>query len=76
MRTTAAIMVTYFLGERHDAKNIKARLRMDFPHCIAFFITYLGLLISMDKKVITLKTQRNAENACGNRMWQLGFNNK
>ena len=27
----------------------------------------------MDKKVITLKTQRNAENACGNRMWQLGF---
>ena len=39
-----------------------------------FFITYLGLLISMDKKVITTKTQRNAENACGNRMWQLGFN--
>ena len=27
----------------------------------------------MDKNVITTKTQRNAENACGNRMWQLGF---
>ena len=38
-----------------------------------FFITYLGLLISMDKKVISSKTHRVAENACRNRMWQLGF---
>ena len=30
----------------------------------------------MDKKVITTKTQRNAENARGNRMWQLGFNHQ
>ena len=30
--------------------------------------------MSMVKKVLTLKTQRNAENSCGNRMWQLGFN--
>ena len=27
----------------------------------------------MGKKVITSKMQRNAENACGYRMWQLGF---
>ena len=40
---------------------------------LRFFITYLGLLTSMEKKVITSKTQRTAENACGNRMWQLGF---
>ena len=25
------------------------------------------------KKPITSKTQRNVENACGNRMWQLGL---
>ena len=30
----------------------------------------------MDKKVITLKTQHNAENAWGNRMWQLGLKEK
>ena len=41
-----------------------------------FFITYLGLLISMAKKVITSKTHRNAENACRNRMWQLGLKKK
>ena len=27
----------------------------------------------MEKKVITLKMQCNAENACGYRMWQLGL---
>ena len=25
---------------------------MRLPHCIAFFITYLGLLMSMDKKLL------------------------
>ena len=31
-----------------------------------FFITYLGLLLSIEKKVIASETQRNAENGCGN----------
>ena len=47
---------------------------MRLPHCVAFFITYLGLLTSMEKKLITLKTQPNAENASENRVWQLGLN--
>ena len=28
-----------------------SRLRMRLLHCVAFFINYLGLLISMDKKI-------------------------
>ena len=48
-----------------------------YRNALRFFITYLGLLMSVEKKVITLKMQCNAENACGNRMWQLAFiNNK
>ena len=45
-------------------------------YCIAlhFPSTYIGLMMSMEKKVITSKTQCNAANACGNRMWQLGLN--
>ena len=53
----------------------KARIHIPFthpftaPHCVAFFY-YLGLLMSMEKKVITSKMQRNvethAETGCGN----------
>ena len=44
-----------------------SRLRMRFPHCVAFFY-YLPWFVDIleDKKVITSKTQRNAETGCGN----------
>ena len=46
---------------------------MRLPHCLAFFY-YLPWFVDVyGKKVITSKTQCNAENACGNRMWQLGL---
>ena len=34
--------------------------------------TYVGSFMPMKTNVITTKTQGNAENACVNRMWQLG----
>ena len=65
-----------------DTKFIKGAFTQPFTHAFTalrcvFFITYLGLLISlmsMGKKVITSKTQCTAENAWGNWMWQLGLN--
>ena len=59
-------------------ESLKVRLHIPFTHAFSamhcgFFIVYLGLLISMDKKVITSKTQCNVENTCGNRKWQLGL---
>ena len=56
---------------KNNHNNTKAKGA--FPHpvyicvyrtALRFFITYLGLLMSMEKKVITSKTQCNAENAC------------
>ena len=41
---------------------------------IALHFYYLPWFVDVyEKKVITWKTQRNAENAWGNQMWQLGF---
>ena len=51
--------------QQHKSRVATSRLRIRLQHCVAFFITFLG---------ITSKTQRNAENACGNRMWKLGLN--
>ena len=51
----------------------KARLHIPFTyaftalHCVFWFVDVYG------KRVITLKMQCNAENACGNQMRQLGF---
>ena len=43
---------------------------MSLLHCIAFFVTYIGLLMSMENNVITSKNnamrKTHAENGCGN----------
>ena len=46
---------------------------MRLPHCIAFSKYFCWFVDVYGKKVITLKMQRSSENACGNRMWQLGL---
>ena len=43
------------------------RIALRFLNYLPWFVDIYG------KKVITSKTQRNAENACGNRIWQLGL---
>ena len=46
---------------------------MRLPHRVAFFY-YLPWFVDVyGKKVNTSKMQRNAENACRHRMWQLGL---
>ena len=46
----------------------------DYRTVLHFFITYLGLLISVEKNYYFKNaTQRNAESAWGYRMWQLGL---
>ena len=44
-----------------------------FSIAFPFPSTYVGSFVSTDRNIITLKTQRNAENACVNGMWQLGY---
>ena len=46
---------------------------MRLPHPVAFFYYLRWFVDVYGKKVITSKMQHNAENACRNRMWQLGF---
>ena len=64
--------------KRDVAIWLKARLHIRFPHgftalrCVFKVITFFHR--HQQTKVSNKKTQSNAENACGNRMWQLGFN--
>ena len=62
-----------------DDFRLKARCHIPFTHAfIALGCVFLLLTLfcrCLWKKVVTLKTQCNAENACRNRMRQLGFNN-
>ena len=44
-----------------------------FRNAVRFPSTDVGSFMSMETNIITSKTQRNAENACVNGMWQLGF---
>ena len=44
-----------------------------FRIALHFSSTYVGSFISMERNIITLKTQYNAENAFVNGMWQLSF---
>ena len=46
---------------------------MRLPHCIAVFFILPRFVDVYGKKVVTSKIQCNTENACGNRMWQLGL---
>ena len=53
-------------------------LCMRFSHCVAFFkylcwLISMSFLMSMERNIISSKTQCNAENARVNGMWQFGF---
>ena len=59
------------------SNRLKACLHIPFTHAITA-LSCIFLLLTLVcwylwKKVITSKTQRNAENACRNQMWQLSF---
>ena len=47
--------------------------RAVFRIALRFESTYVGSFMSMETNGITMKTQRNAENACVNGLWQLGL---
>ena len=49
---------------------------MTDPRAFRFPSTYVGSFMSMETNIITSKTQRNAENARVNGMWQLGFSKR
>ena len=57
--------------------RVKAHLHIPFMHAFTtlhcIFYNLPWFVDVYEKKVISSKTQRNAENACRNRMWQLGF---
>jgi hypothetical protein len=54
------------VSKKVEKHCIKAHLHIPFPHCIAFS-KYLRWFVDVyGKKIITLKTQCNAENGCGN----------
>ena len=66
------------LGNNKVLKRVNiSRFHMLLPHCVVFF-NYLPCFVDVyGKKVIILKTQHNAENACENGMWQqLGLKKK
>ena len=66
------------LKDKRFASPVKECLHIPFTNaftalsCIFYHLPWFVDVYG--KKVITLKTQRNAENECRNRMWQLGFN--
>ena len=57
---------TLQMGCWPSSRVYTSHLRMRFQHCV-------GSFMSMETNMVTLKSQRNAENACVNGMWQLGL---
>ena len=70
------LLILYFTNDELKGAFTHPVYACVYRTALRFFITYLGFVDIYGKKVITLKTQRSAENACGNWMWQLSFNGK